>query len=236
MSLSYCGGTSQRCGLSPSCGEQRRWPLRVINWWWSSVQLSRQHLQRSGATARCSKVSDSDLPNLYLALCLGWPPLEFRQDLWHWKSRIWCCFLDPVFTILVKHGLVTDRQRDKPAGWFLRPDWSWCSPCMRSSSSSSSERSGEKVWTASICVATMLLVIFLLLLHIVAILYALYFIHVYTTQIIVIVTIMFIAAFRISDTWWRVCQFDSGWFVTSSSAFTNGMCWTSKDSCKNSNS
>jgi len=29
--------------------------------------------------------------------------------------------------------------------------------------------------------------------------------------------------FRVSDARWRICQFGPGWFITSSTAFTNGV-------------
>jgi len=59
-----------------------------------------------------SKVADFDPPDLHLA-----PPVKFRGDLWHQKTRVpevscgvVCVIL--CFSVLAEHRLVTDTDTD----------------------------------------------------------------------------------------------------------------------------
>jgi len=61
-----------------------------------------------------SKIADSKLPQLYLALPLGVTPSEFRRDLWRQKTSpcaiVWRCLLILRLAILVQCRFVRDRQ------------------------------------------------------------------------------------------------------------------------------
>jgi len=52
----------------------------------------------------------------------GVTPFEFRQDLWHQKTKslfaiIWYCLYDLHLVVLIEHQLVTDGQIWTHRGW-----------------------------------------------------------------------------------------------------------------------
>ena len=62
-----------------------------------------------------SKVTNFNLPHLYLTHLLGATPVEFCRDLWHQKTRVSGLSCGIVYEILhlaisVEHRLVTDRH------------------------------------------------------------------------------------------------------------------------------
>jgi len=94
-----------------------------------------------------SKITNFNVPHLYLALPLGVITLEFRKDIWHQKLRLSCGVVSVILcsAILVQYRLVTDRRTDDDSriyratvtsrgessyffclhDLYLSPSWGW---------------------------------------------------------------------------------------------------------------